>query len=115
MANHSFYEFLEYELCKAFKLSDNKEISSYWCDGIILSEEEYHTLEKLINNNKEIRLKAFIGKDGQSEYDLTVKFGKKSLVRYQKNGDIQDCFAFLEEKSLFAIDTEKSTIEITLP
>jgi hypothetical protein len=59
-------------------------------------------------------LKAHIGKDGQTEYELTLKFGKKALSRYARNLDLKACVPNPDQQNWFVIDTKRKKIEIQL-
>jgi hypothetical protein len=78
MLNQDFCVFLEYEICKAFEHSDNDQIKGFWCDGVLLNQPNYTYSQKFVNDNRQVKLKAFIGKGGQTEYELILRFGKKA-------------------------------------
>ena len=105
---------LEYIICEAFELSDNKEVKGFWCDGVSLSKPDKYYSQKFINDNRQTFLKAFIGKDGQTEYELTLKFGRKSLSRYARNLDIKECIPNIEKTDWFIIDTKLKKMAIQL-
>lgn len=114
MIDHNFCDFLEYEICKAFKQSHNHEIKGFFCDGILLSEPDSHYSQKSVNDKRQVLLKAFIGQDGQTEYELTLKFGDKALSRYARDLDIKACVPDAEKQNWFHIDTIRRKIEIRL-
>jgi len=114
MLDQEFFEFLEYEICKAFEYSINEETKGFWCDGVLLSEPDMYYSQKFVNDNREIKLKAFIGTDGQSEYELTLKFGNKALSRFARKLDIKECVPDPEKPNFFNLDTEHNKIEIKL-
>lgn len=114
MLDQDFCEYLEYEICKAFKHSDNDQIKGFWCDGILLNETDSSDSHKFVNDHKQVMLKAFIGKDGQTEYELTLKFGNKALSRYARNLDIKECIPDLDKQNWFTIDIEQKKIELQL-
>jgi hypothetical protein len=114
MLDQNFCEFLEYELCKAFKHSDNELIKGYWCDGVLLDQPDSYYSQKFVSNNRQVTLKAFIGKDGQTEYELTMKFGNKALSRYARNLDIKECLPNPDKENWFDIDTKRNKIKIQL-
>jgi hypothetical protein len=49
MINQDFCEFLEYEICKAFKHSDNDQTKAFWCDDILLNQLESTYSPKFVN------------------------------------------------------------------
>jgi hypothetical protein len=112
--NQDFCEFLEYEICKAFEFSDNDQIKGFWCDGILLNQPDSSYSPKFVNDNRQVKLKAFIGKDGQTEYELTLKFGNKALSRYARNLDIKECVPSPDKLNWIDIDTKRNKIEIQL-
>ena len=109
-----FCEFLEYEICKAFIHLDNDQIKNFWCDGVLLNQPDKFYSPKFVNDNRQITFKAFIGKDGQTEYELTLKFGNKALSRYARNLDIKDCVPNSAKENWFEIDTLRNKITIQL-
>ena len=58
--------------------------------------------------------KAWIGYDGQGEYELIIKFGKYSLKRYAKGTSLKDCVPGDDSMNWINIDVEQQTIEIQL-
>ena len=80
----------------------------------MLSKPDKYYSQKFVNDNREILLTAFIGKDGQTEYELKLKFGRKALSRYERNLDIQECVPSSDDENCFIIDTEKFKIQIQL-
>lgn len=112
--DRDFCEFLEYKICKAFEHSDNDQIKGFWCDGILLNQPDSSYSKKYVNDNRQIKLKAFIGKDGQTEYELTLKFGNKALSRYARNLDIKECMPTPGKQNWFDIDIKRKKIEIQL-
>jgi hypothetical protein len=114
MLDKNFCDFLEYQICKAFEHSDNKEIKGFWCDGVILTEPDKYYSQKFVNDNRQVTLKAFIGKDGQTEYELKLKFGDKALSQYTRNLDIKECVPNPNKVNWFEIDISQKKIEILL-
>lgn len=112
--DQDFCEFLEYEICKAFEHSDNNEVKGFWCDGVLTDQPDNYYSQKFVNDNREVKLKAFIGKDGQTEYELTLKFGNKSLSRYASNLDIKECVPNANKQNWFEIDSKRNKIDIQL-
>jgi hypothetical protein len=114
MIDQNFCDFLELEIYKAFKHSYNDAIKGFFCDGILLSEPDSHYSQKFVNDKRRVLLKAFIGQDGQTEYELTLKFGDKALSRYARSLDMKACVPDAERQNWFLIDTEERKIEIQL-
>jgi hypothetical protein len=114
MLDQDFCEYLEYEICKAFEHSGNDQIKGFWCDGIVLSQPDNFYSQKFVNDNRQVLLKAFIDKSGQTEYELTLKFGNQALSRYARNLDIKECVPTPDKLNWFIIDTKSHKIEILL-
>ncbi|WP_276976465.1 hypothetical protein [Flavobacterium filum] len=112
--DQDFCEFLEYEICKAFEYSNNQDIKHFWCDGVLLNQSDKYYSKKFINDNRHTILKAFIGLDGQTEYEMTLEFGRKSLSRYARNLDIKVCVPSPDKQNWFDIDIKINKIKIQL-
>lgn len=114
MLDKYFCEALENRICDALKNIDNEEVKGFWCDGVLLTEPDNYYSKKLINDNRQVKIKAYVGKDGQSDYSLTLKFGNKSLSRYARSLDLVECIPQRDFKTWFKIDTSKKEIEVQL-
>lgn len=114
MLDQEFCETLEYKISEALANINDEKVKEFWCDGVLLSEPDNHYSQKFINDNKQAKMKAYIGKDGQEVYSLTLKFGNKALSRYARNLKIADCFPNTDVENWFSIDTYKQRIEIQL-
>ena len=114
MLDQSFCETLEYKICEALENISDDKVKGFWCDGVLPSEPDNHYSQKFINNYRQAKMKAYLGKDGQTAYDLTLKFGNKALSKYARNLDMDDCIPQTEIKKWFSIDVSKRTIEILL-
>ena len=114
MLDQDFCNFLEYQLTSAFENSDDKAVRGFWCDGVVLPSNEDEYSKKSINDNRQIVAMAYMGKTGQDEYQLLIKFGKKALSRYARDLDIKDSIPGPEEKSWYLIDIDKKQITIQL-
>lgn len=113
MLDRDFFEFLEYELTKAFANADEEKIRHFWCDGFLLSFDE-HNVKKLINDNRQIILTTFIGKNGQDNYTMTLNFGNKALRKVLNNLTLVDCIPDITKNDWYKIDTTQKTIIINL-
>lgn len=80
----------------------------------MLSEPDSAYSLKSVNDTKQVKLKAFIGRDGQTEYELTLKFGKKARSRYARNLGIDVCVPDTDDPDRFGIDTKGHRMEILL-
>lgn len=77
LLDHDFCETLEYKISKALESINDEKIRGFWCDGILLSEPDKYYSQKFVQDNRQVQMRAFVGKDGQTAYDLTLKFGNK--------------------------------------
>jgi hypothetical protein len=98
----------------ALRHYDSEAAKGFWCDGIVLSEPEAHYLPQWINDNRQVYMKAYIGTDGQTEYDLLLKFGPLSLSRYARGLDITSCIPNDGTASWLTIDVAGRMIEVQL-
>ncbi|POY36752.1 hypothetical protein C3K47_10365 [Solitalea longa] len=114
MLDQDFCEYLEYEICKAFEQSNYDQIKGYWCDGVLLNQPDSCYSQKFVNDNRQVSLKAFLGQNGQTQYELILKFGKKALSRFARNLDIKECVPSPDKQNWLNIDTMRNIIEIQL-
>ncbi|MCE3229318.1 MAG: hypothetical protein K0S32_3869 [Bacteroidetes bacterium] len=110
--DQDFCSFLEYEIGKALEKSEDKIISSVWCDGI--SHVSLDKSKKLVNQFRKLTTLAWLGKNGQDEYQMTVRFGDKALSRYMRDLDLKMCAPSVESSDWIEIDVEKKTIVVQL-
>ena len=83
----------EYALCGMFNVLDIPELRGFWCDGVILTEDDEHYSKKSVNDRRFVLLDAYIGKSGKGEilYSVKLKFGRKAMSRYQRGLSICEC------------------------
>ena len=81
MLDQEFCTFLEYHLSRCFKFSGDESVKSFWCDGIALPSDENDYSKKAINDKRMVLTRAYLGKNGQEQYTMTIKFGNKALSR----------------------------------
>jgi hypothetical protein len=113
--NKKFCNHLEYHLGATFEKSKREDLNGFWCDGVSwFSLDEKQLTKKSVNDKRKIVTKAWIGKTGQTEYEMTIHFGKHSLRRYAKGTSLCDCLPSNESMDWINIDTKKQTIEIWL-
>ncbi len=114
MLDCDFCIFLEFKICDALDSVETNAFWGLWCDGVLLSEPDIYYSRKYINDNRQVRLKAFVGEDGQTVYELTLKFGPKALSRCARGLSIRECVPTADTKDWFSIDFEEKRIEIQL-
>lgn len=110
MFDQDFCTYLEYQLCEFFKSSDQEALKGFWCDGVLPVKHS----KQYITDNKTALLKAFIGKKGQTEFEVVLEFGPKALSRHARDLTIQTCIPKTDEKNRFIIDIENRKIQLYL-
>ena len=114
MLDQNFCSFLEYHLSKCFKHATDEDLKHFWCDGITLPSNESSYSIKSINDNRLVVLTAYLGKNGQEEYSLLIKFGDRSLSRYSRELNINNCIPDFEKNDWYFVDKKKKHITIQL-
>lgn len=114
MLDQNFCLALEYHFTRALSEAGQGDFKYFWCDGILLplNEDEYSL--KSVNDTRMVRLKAFLGQDGQDEYNLYLKFGNKSLSRYSRGLSVEVCMPPTKKTDWYTIDVAKKEIIIYL-
>ncbi len=111
--NQEFCSHLEYKL--DFDELGNDEVKGFWCDGIDYLPRDLKSLAiKNMEKNKRIKTRAWIGKDGQGEYDIEIIFGDESIAKYQKSESLINCIPENNFKDWIRIDPEKKQVQIKL-
>ena len=113
MLDENFFSVLEYEICKMLKNSDQKHINTLWCDGVLPSDPMVYS-KKYVNDYQTISLKAFMGTDGQTEYELLLKFGPMALSKFARDLSIQECIPKPDEPEGHSIDVKNKKMYIQL-
>lgn len=109
--DEDFCVYLEYYLGVTFQKSEDERIKKLWCDGVAIPSSN-QLEKKFIYDNRKLITKAWIGVDGQSEYEMTIKFGKYSLQRFAQGKSLKDCVPGNQSANWIQIDIERNTIEI---
>src|SRR5688572_13860843 len=89
--NKEFCVALEYQLSVNFKYSEDNRIRHFWCDGISMPLDDSQLSLSNITKKKLIKTKAWIGTDGQGEYEMTIHFGPLSLSQYARGDSLVEC------------------------
>lgn len=111
--NKDFCSALEYSL--DFSQFENENIKSLWCDGVDHLPIDIKSLST--GNLKQkpfIKTKAWIGKDGQGIYEMTIHFGPEALSNYIKRQNLHECIPETASDEWIKIDPERKQIEIRL-
>jgi hypothetical protein len=113
--DETFCAHLEFHLSRTFSQSSRPDIKGYWCDGVLhIPIPEEQLTRKSVNDTRVIRTKAWIGKDGQGEYEMKIHFGSLSLKHYAKGITLIDCLPTEKTMDWITIDTERRTVDIHL-
>ena len=113
--NEDFCTHLEYHIGTTFENSDREDLRGFWCDGVSCDPyPESQLTKKSVNDKRKIETKAWIGKKGQDEYQMTIKFGHKSLSRYAKGLSLIDCIPPADTMDWIDIIPEDKIVEIRL-
>ncbi len=114
MLDQNFCTVLEYTISEALRCTNNELTKGFWCDGVVMSEPEIYYTQKYINDNRQVVLHAYVGKDGQTVYTLHLQFGAKSLSRYARKLDLTVCIPDNDGAGWFSIDVSRRVIELLL-
>lgn len=111
--NQTFCAHLEWSL--SFEELEDDRIRGFWCDGVDHLPIDIRNLSKTqIRKNRTIKTKAWIGKDGQSIYEMTIKLGEQSLENYERDQNLLDCIPKENCKEWIKISPTDRHIEIQL-
>lgn len=111
--NSDFCASLEYSL--TFDSIDMDEVKGFWCDGISHIPRIVKQLTKEhIKKHSEIMTSAWIGNDGQGEYDFLIKLGPQSKARYLRNESLVDCIPGKGAEGWIHIHPDQKYIEVEL-
>ena len=106
-----FCEHLEYHLSRTLRNSSNNEIKWIWCDGVKQPLYDHNTNSV---NSSQIITEAYIGVDGQSIYQMTIKLGPLSLQKYISGQGLIGSLPGEESLDWISLDLDKKTIQIQL-
>ena len=74
--NEEFCTLLEYRICHELEKSTDPDLKGFWCDGVSWLTTEKQLTKKNVNDKRKIKTKAWLGKNGQTEFKTTVHLGK---------------------------------------
>ena len=63
---------------------------------------------------RKIITKAWLGSNGQEEYEMTIHFNKQSLNHYEHQNDLASCLPSEGSTDWIDLDIQKKTIDIRL-
>ena len=113
--NEEFCTQLEYRICAELEKSTDLKLKGFWCDGVSWNPIPNNQLsKKSINDTRQIVTKAWIGKDGQDEYEMIIQLGRNALRRYASGTEIIDCIPGSDTLDWIDIDPDNLIIELRL-
>lgn len=111
--DEEFCSHLEHKL--DFDELEDERVKGFWCDGIDHFPRDMKSLSKAnLEINKQVKTKAWIGKDGQGEYEMIINFGNHSIEKYKQNQSLINCIPDNNFKEWIRIEPEKKEIQIFL-
>jgi myosin-crossreactive antigen len=112
--NEDFCVQLAYHLTRTFGNSEDKKLKGFWCDGVMMPFIESQLTKKSVNDTKKIVTKAWLGYNGQGEFEMTINFGETSRECYAKGSDLTDSLPSEESMDWIILNIERKTIELQL-
>jgi hypothetical protein len=112
--NEEFCDALEYRLTRFFAQSADSKLKGFWCDGVVLPPEDSKPVKGGVNDTLTILTKAWLGYDGQGEYEMTIRLGQCALRRYAEGVDLAACIPGEESLDWVTVNMDNKTIELQL-
>lgn len=112
--NEEFCSYLEYHLTRTFANASQKEIKWLWCDGIKVPSIGNQLFVKNVIERKQITTEAWIGINGQDTFNITIKFGTRSLGKFIEGLNLNDCLPNEESLEWIKLDIDKKELELQL-
>ncbi len=112
--NKNFCSILEYFLSAAFTTSTNTILKYWGCDGIYEPVINEQFTNRNITTIKQVTTKTWIGVDGNSQYDMIIKLGRRSRRKALKGLDLVDCLPNVEFADWVNVDMERAIIAVQL-
>ena len=111
--NQEFCQHLEHQLDLINLNSD--ELKGFWCDGISHWPDDFKSLSKTnIMRTKSINTKAWVGKDGQTEYNMNIQLGPIAITNYELGKSLEESIPTTEHPKWISIDPDELMIQIRL-
>jgi len=111
--NEGFCLLLEYHVTRTFQNSTDKTLKYIWCDGVAMPDE-YQLTDKNLMDTKMIFTNAWIGSDGQQQYEMIIHFGPLSFDAGIKGLSLIDYLPTEESIDWINIAISKQKIELQL-
>ena len=113
--DEDFCSKLEYTLTWALKNSTEENLKDFWCDGVLpVSYDTNHAVQSSDSQTVKFTTSAFLGKDGQEQYQLDIILGPASHAAFLKNEPIVAFIPSPEHTDWIAIDVKKKVAVVVL-
>jgi hypothetical protein len=112
--NEEFCSELEYRLTRFFAQSADSKLKGLWCDGILMPSEDSQSIKGKANDRLTILTKAWLGSDGQGEYEMIIRLGQCALRRHAEGANLAECIPGEESVDWVTVNMDKKTIELQL-
>ncbi len=110
--NRDFCAVLEFHLCRTFR--NSRTFGHLWCDGVSHDVQEVELSKKWVNDHREIRTSAWIGKTGQDVRKLRIVLGPKALSKFQRGLALNDVIPASDSANWMSFDEIKNEFELRL-
>jgi hypothetical protein len=111
--NSKFCEKLEYAVSAALKQSHVPLISKFWCDCVLVPAPE-QLEKKRVNDKRQILTNAWLGNDGQTNFEMIIHLGKYSFRRYASGTDLTDTIPSSDTSDWIELDLTCKKVELYL-
>lgn len=106
----AFCVVLEFTLGTAFYYMKRDDVCGFWCDGLT----HHYVSKKDLNDKRKIETTAWIGKEGEIVYQMTIYLGKYALRRCARGTSMIDCIPDVESPDWIDVEVKRRTIDIYL-
>jgi hypothetical protein len=111
--NREFCAFLAFRL--AFDQPSDAALRGFWCDGIDHLPGEAQSLSTIqVEKHRQIKTRAWMGKDGQGEYEMTIHLGDAAIEHYKNNKSLVACIPENPPENWVEIDLKAHTVQVYL-
>jgi hypothetical protein len=111
--DNEFCEHLEYHLTRTFRNSGDEEMNKLWCDGVIVPDSRQLN-KATVNIKRRIETKVWLGSDGQTQFELIIRFGDNSIKKYLEGESLVNCVPSDNSIDWLTLDLKEKNIELRL-
>ncbi|MDY7393912.1 hypothetical protein UMM65_01525 [Aureibaculum sp. 2210JD6-5] len=113
MISENFCQILEHKITQTFSNENDRELKSFWCDGVAKPENEVNFNSEYVEQKSEVELRAWFGETGQEVYKVILRLGENSKNKILNNSEIIDCIPEVNENWI-ELNEENKTLIINL-